>query len=1097
MALKKNKAMKKSKKGILLTLLTIVLFVLMLGELITYVVLNINYTNIASQASQSLNSGSFVSNLNGSISNFMHTSLNNALYSAIYYEGNPPLRKDYFINNTSFVLSTLMQNGTINGYNMSSRMGETMSKYIASLKNSASAQNIALNITNGSLRIYQNSAFAISASYTALASINQSGSVSTYPIYAHTSVSVAYKPDLLSVEEGMNTTLIPYSGYPKAQLIGNIYAKAGSISPFMFVYGTPSYVSGEPKCSGISSSVENANYILVTPDAADINQSVCNMGGLITNITNTTTPLKPYLLYTNATVINDTRNYTHILLNGPGLASYSLSALKNTITNGYYFATNYTSDYLGQAQGSVNQVSNYGLASFNLLDRAVANLSINNGYIAIPSIPHISGSSTATISAWVYLNSLGNNQIILSDDWGSPEVLQMYVHTNGQLEADFGSGSGWIVAALTNAGAIKTNNWYYVTAKWNSGNGESIYINGVQQQISYIVGSNTTTGTLGTPGTGDIGSNQGNGGTLIGSVSNLQVYNSSLSSFDINKIYGSGLSAMPISNAGLAGWYPLDGNANDYSGNGNNGVPTNVIYSGLSNYTYNMLSSASIYSINRNVANFNLTKSSWVYSHAVILPNGTNTATITAWIKPKIIQGDGTYAGIVRIDGAGTGADGLLLSLQGSSGLPSMATWSNDFVPSSGPKVDYNTWNFVAVRINGTDKALLYVNGQAESGTLSSSLVPSLKSGGYSTNFTIGSTDSPGRLFNGSITNVQVYNAPLNISQLQQMYKSGMNAGPINNTNLVAWYPLDGNANDYSGNGNNGVPTAVSFNSLSNNPTSNLVEGVLNCANINACSNSTLQKLYLNPLPLAYAGKGFMNETTSLGLPFGGISDVASFNGQSGYIGAPVGTWLGTNHNFTVVAWYYSLGGGGSIVNICTSLSCGGWSTPFLGYNSNGSTYAWINGPPVLWNSTPFGKWYFAAITYSATSNNEFLYVNGKTVSEGTGTYSPSGTFDYATIGADPTGQHYGQIYFNGSIADAQIYNVALSSAQIQELYLNNTVSGATPVAYWPLSTGLNGLLNQTPDVINGNTGYLYSGSGQCTVAEVADGTCGVEYAQP
>ena len=1093
MALKKNKAMKKSKKGILLTLLTIVLFVLMLGELITYVVLNINYTNIASQASQSLNSGSFVSNLNGSISNFMHTSLNNALYSAIYYEGNPTLRKDYFINNTSFVLSTLMQNGTINGYNMSSRMGETMSKYIASLKNSASAQNIALNITNGSLSIYQNSAFAISASYTALASINQSGSVSTYPIYAHTSVSVAYKPDLLSVEEGMNTTLIPYSGYPKAQLIGNIYAKAGSISPFMFVYGTPSYVSGEPKCSGISSSVENANYILVTPDAADINQSVCNMGGLITNITNTTTPLKPYLLYTNATVINDTRNYTHVLLNGPGLAAYSLSTLKNAITNGYYFATNYTPDYLGQAQGSVNQVSNYGLASFNLLNRNVANLSINNGYIAIPSIPHISGSSTATISAWVYLNSLGNNQIILSDDWGSPEVLQMYVHTNGQLEADFGSGSGWIVAALTNAGVIKTNKWYYVIAKWSSGSGESIYINGVQQQISYIVGSNTATGILGTPGTGDIGSNQGNGGTLIGSISNLQVYNSSLSSFDINKIYGSGLSAMPISNAGLVGWYPLNGNANDYSGNGNNGVPTNVIYSGLSNYTLDALPDAPITTFNSGKAHFN-GYSSYITGNSYAFP-----ITATAWVYPTNLQSPHLKV-IMELDGNQPSSSGQGESYQffivpkGSGYCGGIAgtlfLWNNSAATCTNLIVPLNKWSFVAFTIN-TSAMKVFLNGQIY-------IYPAtLTSANPSNKIFLVGEQGDNRYFNGSIRNIQIYNASFNESELKSLYKGGMNSGPINNTNLAGWWPLDGNANDYSGYNNNGTPIAVSFNALPNDPTSNLVEGIFNCTSMNQCSSSMIQHLYLNPLPLAYAGKGFMNETTALGLPYGGISDVASFNGQSGYIGAPVGTWLGTNHNFTVVAWYYSLGGGGSIVNICTSLSCGGWSTPFLGYNSNGSTYAWINGPPVLWNSTPFGKWYFAAITYSATSNNEFLYVNGKTVSEGTGTYSPSGTFDYATIGADPTGQHYGQIYFDGSIADAQIYNVALSSAQIQELYLNNTVSGATPVAYWPLSTGLNGLLNQTPDVINGNTGYLYSGSSQCTVAEVADGTCGVEYAQP
>ena len=1108
MALKKNKAMKKSKKGILLTLLTIVLFVLMLGELITYVVLNINYTNIASQASQSLNSGSFVSNLNGSISNFMHTSLNNALYSAIYYEGNPTLRKDYFINNTSFVLSTLMQNGTINGYNMSSRMGETMSKYIASLKNSASAQNIALNITNGSLRIYQNSAFAISASYTALASINQSGSVSTYPIYAHTSVSVAYKPDLLSVEEGMNTTLIPYSGYPKAQLIGNIYAKAGSISPFMFVYGTPSYVSGEPKCSGISSSVENANYILVTPDAADINQSVCNMGGLITNITNTTTPLKPYLLYTNATVINDTRNYTHILLNGPGLASYSLSALKNAITNGYYFATNYTSDYLGQAQGSVNQVSNYGSASFNLLNRKVANFDGISSLINIPTNDFPVGADVPfTLMAWIYQNNTSSRHYIVGYG-GSTSNSQVMMSTNefspGQFSLET-CGDGW-----TSSAVLAKDKWYLLAISYNGTGEPNFYVNGIKYGIS---------STWGTPQIDPQanGGEIGNGGTcnsgtyMHGNIASTAVYNSSLSPSQISKIYAEGISSMPISNAGLVGWYPLDGNANDYSGNGNNGVPTNVIYSGLSNYTYNMLSSASIYSINRNVANFNLTKSSWVYSHAVILPNGTNTATITAWIKPKIIQGDGTYAGIVRIDGAGTGADGLLLSLQGSSGLPSMATWSNDFVPSSGPKVDYNTWNFVAVRINGTDKALLYVNGQAESGTLSSSLVPSLKSGGYSTNFTIGSTDSPGRLFNGSITNVQVYNAPLNISQLQQMYKSGMNAGPINNTNLVAWYPLDGNANDYSGNGNNGVPTAVSFNSLSNNPTSNLVEGVLNCANINACSNSTLQKLYLNPLPLAYAGKGFMNETTSLGLPFGGISDVASFNGQSGSsVVANTGSLLLSSDTATMAVWI-NWNSGQHFTGSCCGFrqevlgadsSSNNEVNPIIAVNDSGTNEAetWVCTSNGCWpeaqspaNAIQKNKWYFLVSRYNGTDLS--LWINSKQVAEtaASGNLLAQGSGNYAYIGSRGNGGSF----FNGSIADAQIYNIALSSAQIHDLYLNNTVSGATPVAYWPLSTGLNGLLNQTPDVINGNTGYLYSGSGQCTVAEVADGTCGVEYAQP
>ncbi|MEM0201797.1 MAG: hypothetical protein QXR73_01295 [Candidatus Micrarchaeaceae archaeon] len=43
----------------------------------------------------------------------------------------------------------------------------------------------------------------------------------------------------------------------------------------------------------------------------------------------------------------------------------------------------------------------------------------------------------------------------------------------------------------------------------------------------------------------------------------------------------------PIDLQNLVGWWPLNGNANDYSGNGNNGVPSNVMFVGnwYSGYT--------------------------------------------------------------------------------------------------------------------------------------------------------------------------------------------------------------------------------------------------------------------------------------------------------------------------------------------------------------------------------------------------------------------------------------------------------------------------------------------------------------------------------
>ncbi|MGC8622958.1 MAG: hypothetical protein ACP5UC_03285, partial [Candidatus Micrarchaeia archaeon] len=65
--------------------------------------------------------------------------------------------------------------------------------------------------------------------------------------------------------------------------------------------------------------------------------------------------------------------------------------------------------------------------------------------------------------------------------------------------------------------------------------------------------------------------------------------------------------------------------------------------------------------------------------------------------------------------------------------------------------------------------------------------------------------------FAGSIANMQIYNTSLSANEIQALYQEGIGGAPINLQNLVAWYPLNGNANDYSGNGNNGVPNGVNF----------------------------------------------------------------------------------------------------------------------------------------------------------------------------------------------------------------------------------------------------------------------------------------------
>ena len=67
----------------------------------------------------------------------------------------------------------------------------------------------------------------------------------------------------------------------------------------------------------------------------------------------------------------------------------------------------------------------------------------------------------------------------------------------------------------------------------------------------------------------------------------MQLYNASLSSNQINLLYDEGIGGVPVQTQGLIGWWPLNGNANDYSWNGNNGHLYNNTFSGslrISNY---------------------------------------------------------------------------------------------------------------------------------------------------------------------------------------------------------------------------------------------------------------------------------------------------------------------------------------------------------------------------------------------------------------------------------------------------------------------------------------------------------------------------------
>ncbi|MEM4097858.1 MAG: LamG-like jellyroll fold domain-containing protein, partial [Candidatus Micrarchaeaceae archaeon] len=112
------------------------------------------------------------------------------------------------------------------------------------------------------------------------------------------------------------------------------------------------------------------------------------------------------------------------------------------------------------------------------------------------------------------------------------------------------------------------------------------------------------------------------------------------------------------------------------------------------------------------------------------------------------------------------------------------------------------TWIFTALVLKDGISYKGYVDGTA---------YPDGKNIGCIGDFGGGVIGRWDREFNGSIANVQVYSSALSQNDINALYAEGIGGAPIDLQNLVGWWPLNGDANDYSGNGNNGVPSGVTF----------------------------------------------------------------------------------------------------------------------------------------------------------------------------------------------------------------------------------------------------------------------------------------------
>ena len=225
------------------------------------------------------------------------------------------------------------------------------------------------------------------------------------------------------------------------------------------------------------------------------------------------------------------------------------------------------------------------------------------------------------------------------------------------------------------------------------------------------------------------------------------------------------------------------------------------------------------------------------------------------------------------------------------------------------------------------------------------------------------------------------------------------------NDGLVAWYPFNGNANDASGNGRDGIVNGATLtNDRFGNP--------------NSAYTFTLDEYIQTTKNIGISGNA--DRTISLWFE----ADV-----WGGYGGAPITGYM--------VLWGSGTGGYTTLLFPSPYDGLGG----HLSYRfSMDGDYDNVQSQPV---TNILGSWHHLVWTYMTNLGNSCFYLDGNLLINYYGWFGAPGNLLYTTDTPLTIGHPSGRS-FEGVIDDVRIYNRALSASEVQSLYLlenANTIS--------------------------------------------------------
>ena len=482
-----------------------------------------------------------------------------------------------------------------------------------------------------------------------------------------------------------------------------------------------------------------------------------------------------------------------------------------------------------------------------------------------------------------------------------------------------------------------------------------------------------------------------------------------------------------VPTSGLVGWWPFNGNANDESGNGNNGTVNGATLTTDRNGNTN---SAYDFTVNANA--------SWgSQQQRIVIPNpnipSVNAFTMSGWVymtpKPSPYN-DRPQTIMARWDGNGTGVFRFQVNnnttyYQGETFLPGDLPYI-----VSCPVINFNEWHHTTISYDG-NVFCQYIDGVLYNSYTINSQIP------YSTSdLTFGEihmSNGHWLFFNGKLDDLGYWNRALTQSEITGLYTSTAPSTPPTLSIAAS------NATICAGTSTTLTATASSSNTCSN-LTGSLATGLVGywpfCGNANDESGN--------------GNNGTVNGATLTTDRFGNVNSAYSF-GVNQTINAGAMSNLGNNPtNYTQSIWIKmpALPSGSNNYFPLLSKRHDNSGTDWMGLRVESDGKLKIFADDALYTGAIIGEsgvlntneWIH--VVGIKNGNIYTLYVNGVQVASITDSHAMSGSSMNMIFGA----QLAWSKYFEGQLDDIAIWNRALTAAEIQELY----TAGQTTYSWSP-----------------------------------------------